>query len=165
VDDVQLTVYLYDLYFFEEILFVLNYTEMAVQNNRWNSYSTCFQVLGRSYQLNINASSSCETQGNQAFVAVDQLVIKEKIGENLEELCKDIRITPFPDTTEPTTLETTEFTTEITTVITQSTDEVLTSTKNDSSNFFRAAILLKSEKRTGKGEHGAKDLHMSYLVR
>jgi hypothetical protein len=90
-------------------------------------------VLGRNYQLSIDATSTCADANNKAFVAVDQIVIKEKIGDNLEEICKDIRITEFP----------TEFTTEVTTELsTMVTDESTSESTTDSSMMFNIIFLF-----------------------
>lgn len=124
-DIVILRVYLYDQEYFSEILFESNDTNSNsnISNIMWNKHKECFQVLGRNYSLQINAITKCNIGNHEAFVAVDNLIIRKlnDIDNNLDELCQDIRITEKPP--ETSTISTyssdstneEEFTSELTT--------------------------------------------------
>jgi hypothetical protein len=116
-EDLKLLVFLKDLELFEQILYTSDDEEVLVKN-KWNGFSTCFRVFRENYQLMINANSSCSINNNQAFIAVDNINIREKFGENLEDICTDRTFTT--QETELTTEET-EVSTEETELTTQHT--------------------------------------------
>lgn len=120
--DLSLVVYLYDLNNFEKILFDYGNIsdETVVEKDRWNTFTDCFVVLGRTYFLAINAISTC-TLHAKSFISVDELVMKEIEDEDLVAKCKNLEVTEFP--------ETTIITNEETTIITSTSQ--ITSTSND----------------------------------
>ena len=122
-EDLEMVVFLRDLQYFTEILYHLNTSDESIFNDKWNNItSTCFKVLGRNYQLQINASSACTIRGNKQFIAIDNIILREKSGDNLDEICLDIQITELPETTTAiTTLVTDPSTNEDTTLITDET--------------------------------------------
>jgi len=110
-EDVELTIYLYDIENFKEILFPPT-NDQVTFNDRWNKFTQCFQILGGSYFLFIEADSrSCEIADNEAFFAIDNLLIQEIAGENLEKICLNFGGT---EATGKTTIYNTEFSTEST---------------------------------------------------
>lgn len=76
---VQLKVYLYDMVYFEDILFDSTTVE-KVNNRMWNNQKQIFKVFSGSYSLAISATSICEISDNEAFVAIDDISIR-KISE------------------------------------------------------------------------------------
>lgn len=134
LEDLEMVVFLYDLEAFEEILFRFNSSDEYLLFDQWNNIASCFKVLGRNYQLQINASSTCTINGNKAFIAVDNIILREKVGDNLNENCLDIEITERTRTTTVfTTLETDETTIEETTIVTDQTSQ---DTTQDTSESF-----------------------------
>ena len=133
LEDLEMVVFLYDLEAFEEILFRFNSSDEYLFFDQWNNITSCFKVLGRNYQLQINASSTCGIS-NKAFIAVDNIILREKVGDNLNENCLDIEITERTRTTTVfTTLETDETTIEETTLVTEQTTQ---DTTQDTSESF-----------------------------
>lgn len=128
-EDLKLLVFLKDLESFEQMLYTSDDEEILVKN-KWNRFSTCFRVFRENYQLMINANSSCSINNNQAFIAVDNINIREKFGDNLEDICFDRTFTTQETelTTEETELTTqhTVLTTEETTPTTQETEVTTT---------------------------------------
>lgn len=95
-EDFEMTVFLYDLEAFEEILYRFNSSDMSIRSDSWNKVTSCFQVLGRNYQLQINASSVCTINQNKAFFAIDNIILREMLDVNQMSDCLDIRITERP---------------------------------------------------------------------
>ena len=120
-EDLNLLVFLKDLESFEQILYTSDDEEVLVKN-KWNGFSTCFRVFKENYQLMINATSSCSIT-NQAFIAVDNINIREKFGENLEDICTDRTFTTqeIELTTEETESTATTRITSTTSLATQTT--------------------------------------------
>ena len=145
LSDITFRVYLYDVEYFEEVLFEFNESiSDSSENNKWNEYDECFVVLGRKYQLFIEFVSTCKEAGNRVFIAVDDFLIKEKTDSNdLEEKCKNIRITERPPTTtiESTTQEITDSTLLFTTDISDP-DTPDTTQPNIVPGFFIIHLLL-----------------------
>lgn len=134
LEDIEMVVFLYDLEAFEEILFRFNSSDEYLLFDQWNNFASCFKVLGRNYQLQINASSTCELNNNKAFIAFDNIILREKVGDNLNEFCLDIEVTERTTTTTVfTTLETDETTIEETTLATEQTTQ---DTSQDTSESF-----------------------------
>lgn len=124
-EDLNLVVFLKDLESFEQKLYTSDDEEVLVKN-KWNGFSTCFRVFKENYQLMINATSSCSINNNQAFIAVDNINIREKFGEHLEDICTDRTFTTQETelTTEETEVSTeeTELTTQHTVLTTEETE-------------------------------------------
>lgn len=90
----------------------LNIDPNEYKNTKWNNFILCFQVIENNYTLFIQAESLCEIDKNNAFVAIDEIKIKETTEEDFEESCKDFRLTSkYEDTTEEITQDRTDSTT------------------------------------------------------
>lgn len=83
-------------------MFDYNSTDGEVPNNQWNNHSLCFDLFGREYQLLIVMNSKCGVKDNKAFIAVDEIKIRETTGDDLDTICQDFKIT------EPTVIFTTQ---------------------------------------------------------
>lgn len=93
-NNVTLTFYLLDPEYFQEILFESTNTTDTIEKNKWNSANHCFRFYNRIYYLYIQATSLCEFRDNQAFIAVDEVVIRKLDESSLDiSRCKDIRVT------------------------------------------------------------------------
>ena len=97
-EDFEMTVFLYDLQAFEEILYLFNSNDMSLKSDSWNKVTSCFKSFGRNYQLQINASSSCTINQNKAFFAMDNIIIREMLDANKMSGCYHISELP-PETT------------------------------------------------------------------
>ena len=113
-EDFEMAVFLFDLEAFEEILYRFNSSDMSLKSDSWNKVTSCFQVFGRNYQLQINASSVCSIVQNKAFFAIDNIILREMSDTNQMSDCLDIRITERP----PKTTGLTSLTQEITSLST-----------------------------------------------
>ena len=82
---------------------------MDAKNNQWNNFSVCFEVLEREYQLAILMNSKCRFANNTAFIAVDEITIRETTGDGF---CLNIKETQAPEIQETTSIE---LTTSVTT--------------------------------------------------
>lgn len=99
VGDIEFQVILYDINLFSELLFEFNATDdQEVVNNQWNNYTTCFEVFGREYQLSVVMISKCTKPGNKAFIAVDEIKIRESSEDRTETICRNFKITNAPST-------------------------------------------------------------------
>jgi len=69
----------------------------TLSNRKWNHPKQCFKISGGSYNLYIKAGSACKIENNQAFIAIDNISIREISDPNLDSSCSDIEITKFPE--------------------------------------------------------------------
>lgn len=90
-DSLQLEIALYDRDYTKQILFDLIKNEYTNENNRWNTFSTCFHGLDDDFYLMINASSTCDNP--MVFIALDNIIVRQTNGDHLEETCQNFRVT------------------------------------------------------------------------
>ena len=107
-EDLEMVVFLRDLAYFKETLYRMNTSDESILHDKWNKARSCFKVLGRNYRLQTYTNSSCNIRGNKEFIAIDNIILREISGDNLDEICKDIRVTEYPDVIVVTTIDTTE---------------------------------------------------------
>jgi len=146
-DSLSLTVFLMDPQYFIEILFQSNSTLHKYKPDRWNKFNICFYVLARNYQLFVNATSLCEIDNNNAFIALDNFIVNP-IDDNDRD-CLNLEITvpelPTIETEETTTIDKVENTSQepsswstsestTTIVTTTSTPDISDSSKPTNSN-------------------------------
>lgn len=90
-DSLQLEIALYDRDSTKQILFDLTTNEYTNENNRWNTFSTCFHGLDDDFYLMIIASNICDN--SMVFVAFDNIIVRQTNGDHLEETCQNFRVT------------------------------------------------------------------------
>ncbi len=113
VNSVRLKISLTDDEYFSEALFESNNTDAStVENNKWNKFTQCFQVMGREYKLNIQGESACENVN--VFIVVDGIRLRKlnEVEKSRRE-CLNLQQTLKPETktslgTTKTSLETTK---------------------------------------------------------
>lgn len=94
-NDIQLLFYFYNDELLEQIVFQSNKFEgfEMLSNRKWNINSFCFHVNDHAYSLLIEAESSCAiSSNNNAFIAVDDIFIREVNNPQRFSSCLDIQI-------------------------------------------------------------------------
>lgn len=101
--EVSLSVFLRDENLFKETLFDSSRNAETGNITQWIKYNDCFQVNEQSFILFISANSSCDQPDNGAFIAIDNIAIIQLDDQNLEDECRDFRVTASIESTTETT--------------------------------------------------------------
>lgn len=89
----------------EEILFESNRTDVVNDNTKWNRYSTCVRNVDGNYSLTVWANGYCADTANNAFIAVDDLIVRQLDIDNLPPYCIDPTTTTIDYTTTTTNIQ------------------------------------------------------------